>query len=357
MRVSLRRMSLLYSIAFGTHLIQGFAFPFLAILSTWWFIRAIQEPGYDRKKLSRDCIEAVQDHGPQLEPLKCESCGAASEFRGLQLVCNHCGTGTAAPEAYRDVMLAREKTQTDLHAASIFLVRAKRLSSDWVRMALILALVSLCASPVLIIIGSTQFMRYDAITKSLGGVFGAMYVTELLWILCISFTLMVFGKVKRELPAFSVRSVAHPGSATCRSCGSIVRFQVRDLAGVCRYCGAITYRPGIAWIERNTANKQATEAENELIEAENLAKEKFDDLVGTPAIILYLLVVCPFVLFGVPTFVRWAWGEHRGIFIAILGGMAALLTLMSRLKPTRLDDEKKREFSDTEPEKMPKMDL
>ena len=346
-------MSEVYSIAFWTHIAQGLAFPLLVIVTTWWFVRAIQEPGVQRKEKIRERLEALKEAGPMLQPLSCKSCGAAMKITGLEMRCEHCKVTASAPEDYRCVMSYRAKIQADMHNASVYLVRARRLSSNWVRLALVLALALLCASPVVLAIGSTQFDRYDPIAKRLGGFFGAMFVTDLLWILCLFFTLLVFGRVKRQLPAFSLKSVAHNDTTPCQSCGGHLQFQAHDLAGICPFCGVITYRAGIAWKERKGAREQAQAAEGELIEAEYLAKEKFDDLVGTPAIILYLLVVCPVVLFGLPSFFKWAWEEHRSILISSAIGLIVLLGVVARLSPKDKEGKQIEEFSDSEPEKLP----
>jgi hypothetical protein len=113
-------------------------------------------------------------------------------------------------------------------------------------------------------------------------------------------------------------------------CGGSIAYERGDLATVCGYCGVETYRVKVAWQARQRAKHSRQVATFSLVEAMQVSREKVDDLISTPAILIFIFVVCPFFMIFVPYLAYTYVTENLLISIPLIACLFAAGYLLRR---------------------------
>lgn len=286
---------MLYTLAFWTALIQAALLPVLLFFCGKWTLWALRTPGNRKRQKPKD--SPAEKPVAALEPLTCEACGAAMAFGRMGLVCGHCGATQEAPPNYREALDSRQLAIERLEAASNYLSRATRLSSTPLRWALALLGLWLFATPIVMVIASGSDKRYDGLFARLGSIGNFVFVSIGLWVLLLFFTAGMMGRVRLKLPKVTDwDAIGKAEAATCPACGGGLDFAPGQLGALCGFCGVQTLRPQVVWQARESATKDRVAATASLEDARDAVQSAIDDLIGTPAILLFLLVFLPLLL-------------------------------------------------------------
>jgi predicted RNA-binding Zn-ribbon protein involved in translation (DUF1610 family) len=252
-------------------------------------------------------------------------------LRGEAAACSSCGTLTALPPHYAEIGKLRSEALSRLRRASKYLRRATFFSSNYVRRTLFLVALWLFVVPFFLIIVGSEFRYYDGFIESLGDWFLYSFGSLILWILILCFTAGMLTGVRQALPTIGrSEKTGEAETAECSSCGGSVAYEKGDLATICGYCGVETYRVEVAWRERKLAEQSRRVATLSLVEAMRVSKDKVDDLISTPAILIFIFVVCPFFMILVPYFVYIQIMENLLISIPAIACLAAVGYLLKR---------------------------
>ncbi|HEX7177393.1 MAG TPA: hypothetical protein VF240_19200 [Pyrinomonadaceae bacterium] len=218
-----------------------------------------------------------------------------------------------------------------MRRAAKHLRRARFFSSNYVRWAIFLVAIWLFVVPFFLIIVGSEFRFYDSFIVSLGNWFTFSFGSLILWILILCFTGGMLSKVHQELPTIDGgEKVGEAETAECAMCGGAIAYEKGDLATVCGYCGVETYRVRVAWQARKSATQSRQAATFSLVEAMQVSKEKVDDLISTPAILVFIFVVCPFFMIFVPYLVYTFVTENLLISIPLIVCLAVAAYLLKR---------------------------
>lgn len=318
-----------------TLLVQEFLFPLLLAGSLYWTWRALTEktkPGRE-KSTARASKDEEGARVEPLRPLKCQSCGAGVPLRAGESVCPSCGAAAPVPPHYAEIGRLRAESLSRLRLAARYLRRAAFLSSGLVRGALFAAALWLFVIPFFLLIAGSEFRYYDPLLERLGLWFQFSFGTLIVWIIVLSFTAGMMTKVRRVLPTFEgAEKAGEAETAACATCGGAVAYERGDLATVCGYCGVETYRVRVAWRARDAAKRGREEAGASLVGAMQAARGKVEDLIAPPAILIFIFVVCPFLLLVVPYYVYDYFTDHPLVFLSAFALILAAVHLLRRLR-------------------------
>lgn len=287
-------MNVLYALAIYTLLLQGALMPVLLVLCTRWIIQS----GVTTKKEKPKKEKLDPLPNKKLQPLKCENCGAALALGGGKLLCNLCGHVTEEPPDYRDVFTLRRRAIEQLHAGCKYIIKAQRMTSPWVRWLIALLGIWLFASVFIVIVASETDKRFDPLFNRLGDwVAYPMFISLGLWVIVAFFTAGMLTQIRKKLPTISDWSqIGSEEERECAECGGGVQFQRGDLVALCGFCGTETLRTQVVWAAKRAAAADAGSTEASLLEGQAALQSAVDDLIGTPAILLFIFVFLPFVL-------------------------------------------------------------
>lgn len=186
--------------------------------------------------------------------------------------------------------------------------------------------------PLIMLIGGEWDKRYDPIFERLGPASNLVFLSIGLWVLVLFFTAMMVTKVRRVLPTISDRArIAVEEPASCSACGGGIRFESGELGTVCGFCGLQSLRPQVIWKARRAAMNDARETERSLAKAKEAAETAIDDLIGTPAIMIFLVVLLPLLLAS-PYLLYLAFLEWPAQTAIGVGGSAATIWIWTRRK-------------------------
>ena len=324
-------LNIILHIAVLTLLLQGFLFPLLVLMSLHWLWHARSTKGDSDVKRRAESVEEKKQGGRVLQPLKCPSCGGGVPLREAEMACASCGAPVAAPPHYADIGRLRGEALARLRHAAKYLRRARFFSSNYVRWALFLIALWLFVVPFLMITVGTEFSYYDKFLASLGLWFSISFGSLILWILILCFTAGMMSEVRQVLPTIEGgEKVGEAEAAVCSMCGGAVAYEKGDLATVCGYCGVETYRVTVAWQARTSAKQSREVATVSLVEAMQAAREAVDDLVSTPAILIFIFIICPFFMIYVPYLAYTYITEHLLISIPVILCLIACGYLLKR---------------------------
>lgn len=321
---------MLYTLAFWTALIQAALFPVLLFFCGKWTLLALRTPG--TRKRSQEVVAHTDKPVAVLDPLNCEACGAAMTFGRTGLVCGHCGATQNAPPNYMEALESRRIAMEQLEAASNYLSRASRLTSAPLRWALAILGLWLFATPIVMVIASGTDKRYDGLFARLGSLGNFVFVSIGLWVLLLFFTAGLMSKVQLRLPTVTDWvAIGKAESSTCPACGGGISFGPGQLGALCGFCGVQTLRPQVVWQARELATKDRAAATTTLEAARDAVQSAIDDLIGTPAILLFLLVFLPLLLISpyllYLAFLEWPAYTLGSILVA---GLAVFLARRKR---------------------------
>lgn len=324
-------LNLILHIAVITLLLQGFLFPLLVLVSLYWMWRAQSEKGKSEKTKQAAAVEEEKTSPPTLRPLKCSSCGAGVPLREEEMACPSCGTVVAAPPHYADIGKLRGEALARLRRAAKYLKRAKFFSSKFVRRTLFLLAVWLFVVPFFMLIAGSEFRFYDKFIESLGVWFPISFGSLILWIIILFYTAGMMTQVRQALPTIGEDgAVGESETAECSTCGGSIAYDKGDLATICGYCGMETYRVTVAWEARQSAKQSRQAATLSLVEAMQVAKEKVDDLISTPAILIFIFIVCPFFMIYLPYLAYIYITENLLISLPVIACLVAVGYLLKR---------------------------
>jgi predicted RNA-binding Zn-ribbon protein involved in translation (DUF1610 family) len=286
-------------LAFITFILQAPAFIGLIGLVIYQFLKA--EPTERQEKIDLKAEKTppiTEDNLPKLKPINCQSCGAGVPLREGEMICPSCGTKTKAPESYFDVAKKRDEINAKIRHAAAYLKRAKILGSNWVRSAIGLSAIWLAVALVGIFVLTSKgnFEPYQSYIFGNSGfrIFGAIgSFTTLFWVVSLICGFLIWSpKVKKNLPKIDLpQNIGEAENANCANCGGAISYQRNDLATVCGYCGVETYRAKLAWKVRNLTNEAHKKAAFSLIEAKNSVESAIDEIIGTPKVFAFLLIL------------------------------------------------------------------
>lgn len=312
-------------------LMQGFLFPLLVLMALLWMWRAHLEKGRTRERREAGAGAEEKEGAHPLRPLKCASCGAGVPLREAGSACPSCGASVAAPPHYADIGRLREEAQERLRRAVKYLRRARFFSSNYVRWTLVLIALWLFVVPFFLLIVGSEFRFYDGLIEWLGNWFLYSFGSLILWILILCFTAGMLTQVRQGLPVIGTdEKIGEAETAACSTCGGSIAYERGDLATICGYCGVETYRVEVAWQARKTAKQTRQAAGSSLVEAMQVSKEKVDDLISTPAILIFIFIVCPFFMIFLPYLAYFYITEEPLIALPVIAGLSATGYLLWR---------------------------
>jgi predicted RNA-binding Zn-ribbon protein involved in translation (DUF1610 family) len=312
-------------------LLQGFLFPLLVLMSLHWLWRAHFEKSKSRERKQAQPGGKEKKGAHVLRPLKCSSCGAGVPLREVELVCPSCGAPVAAPPHYADIGKLRGEALARLRRAVKYLRRATFFSSNFVRWTLFLVALWLFVVPFFLLIAGSEFRFYDELLALLGNWMTFSFVSLILWIIILCYTAGMMTRFRQDLPTIGKdEKTGEAETAVCSMCGGSIAYDTGDLATVCGYCGVETYRVAVAWRARKSAQRTREAATFSLIEAMQASKEKIDDLVSTPAILILIFIICPFFMIIVPYLAYTYITEHLLISVPVVACLIALGYLLRR---------------------------
>lgn len=314
-------VALLFTLAVWTFLIQGALLPFLLVFSGWYVATSLMKTDRAVKTSPESKTTKPRE---KLAPLNCLDCGAGLTLSEGPLVCRHCGTIRPEPKEYADVFRLRREAITGLGDASRYVRRAARFSSPLLKLLIVALGIWLFALPWIMVIGGETFHQYEPLFQKLGKVTTGMFLGLGLWFLVIFFTAMMITRVQIHLPQISDRSkIGAPESTSCPTCGGALEFGGGMLSTICGFCGVETWRPQVTWRAKKSARADAEKVGHSLTKAKKACEQAIDDLVGTPAIIIYLFVFLPLLIFS-PYLLYLAFIDKP----ALVGGLALLIILL-----------------------------
>ncbi len=290
-------MGAAFSLAVWTYLLQGALMPVLLIFSARYLTASV----FDSKRAEAAFPAPPDIPAPdmKLAPLNCPACGANLVLGVVQLTCSHCGAMAEEPPEYRSLFATRRATLSRLKRASTYLVRAKRLSSPLVKIALVLGGIWLCLVPIILMIEGSTHTTYDPIFEKLGSSVIPLFMSLGVWILVFFFTAIMIGRVRRFLPTISDWSqIGSVESTVCPACGGALSFDRGDLSTVCGFCGVETMRMQVVWQARQAVATDLENTRHSLVTARQECAHAIDDLLGTPAIIVFIFVFLPALVYS-----------------------------------------------------------
>lgn len=295
----------------ATYFLQGIGFVALFGVVIYEFFSIFSQNGDDDKKAKADRQSGespliVPDNLPKLKPINCQNCGAGVPLREGEMICPNCGTVSKAPENYFDVARIRTEINDKLRDAAVYLKRADRFASNWVRAAIGLTVVWLTFSLIMFFVFffETNFETYkdwftaNSTIKNLTK-FGLL--TWLFWVISLGFGFLSWSpRLRKALPTIEFNEKVGKNELTeCVQCGGTVLYQPNDLVAVCGYCGIEIYRATIAWKLKNLTNRADEKANFSLLEAKKYVADAIDGITGTPKVLIFLLILVAIIFGGI----------------------------------------------------------
>lgn len=329
-----------------TFIIQGIMFPVLIIASMVIIYKQLLTPGTkkkvvpDPKAAGRKSPERVGDE--KLEPLSCSSCGGPLLVDTEKSTCLHCGSQNAVSPHYLEIFKFRQDAANRLNNAMRYWRKANRLTSPLFRNLLLLLIFWFFAVLFLIVRGAAdqELVFSDQLGEKLGAFgeffYGMSFVALFMWMLILFITRGIIGpKVRKNLPVLESDSalISKDEHAECGTCGGPLHFHAREIGTVCNYCGVETYRVRFSWKLHNQVNEIRKRASFSLLEAMDAYRAAYDDAMGTPVMLVFILIILPFFLFALPVLLWDFITEHPLIATGIgllIGGMIYLFVRMRR---------------------------
>ena len=303
-------------------MIQAILMPFMLVFGGYWVFF-----GFRPEKAKR-AEKKVQTPQPKekLKPLNCTSCAAALAFDGSMLRCSHCESTQPVPESYAEIFEHRSQGMRDIHEASQYLNKARILTSNWLKAAIILVGLWLFLSPIYLMIAASNDHRYDALFKGLGNWIVLMAASQILWIIICFMTAASITKVKLTVPRLKdPKLAAKPEFASCASCGGGIQFAGGDLATLCGFCGVETFRSQVSWSVAKKAKGQAQVARESLAKAQLACERAVDDVIGSPSIVVFIFVYLPLMII-LPA-MAWDWIKEHLVQSGL--GLVALIIVIN----------------------------
>jgi hypothetical protein len=287
--------------AFWTIILQVISFILLLPVTLYLIFKGSITPALSNKKTDEKEISNPTPDWPKLKPLNCPNCGAGVPLRDQKMSCPNCETSFPVPREYEEIRLFRNEAEKKLKKATGYWNWAVFLTSPWISRGIFLLLVWLIASPVIIGLAESKGNKPSFTILSGGKFFALAVVAWLFWI----FTLFLLSgiispRTRKLLPTLEKKeNIGTAENANCSQCGGAIQYARSDPATICGYCGVEIYRAQIAWKVRNSVNEIRQKASFSLIEAVSAFREAVDDLVYTPIILMFILVILPAFLFAV----------------------------------------------------------
>jgi uncharacterized Zn finger protein (UPF0148 family) len=212
----------------------------------------------------------------RLEVVSCPGCGAHLALAGSVVKsCDHCGEAVEIPEAHAALVRARERERDHLSQATRALARLgwmvslpaivalSVISTLWMALA--------AAAPAYARMGMVMTLRISQGSHSrLLGDDQSLTVVAIITVVagCLvglaGHALSIVMMINREHVPRIVRQPAHPLAqpehAGCQGCGAPVFFRAGEIAALCTYCGAETYRARLLQRVRFVAEQAADTA-------------------------------------------------------------------------------------------------
>lgn len=317
-------MNFAIDLAVWTGIIQALLMPVMLVFGGYWVFFGFRPEKAKRAEKKSQTVQPKE----KLKPLNCGACAAALAFDGDLLRCTHCDSTQPVPESYAEIFEHRSQGLKDIHEASRYLNKARILTSNWLKAAIILVGFWLFLSPIYLMIAASNDHRYDALIKGFGNWVILMGASQVLWVIICFMTAASMSKVKLTVPKFKdPKEAVKPEFAGCASCGGGIQFAAGDLATLCGFCGVETFRSQISWSVAKKAKGQAQVARESLAKAQQACERAVDDVVGSPSIVVFIFVYLPLIII-LPA-MAWDWIKEHPVQSGL--GVVALIVVINAI--------------------------
>ncbi len=339
-------MDILRLLAFVTFIIQGFLFPLLILYTLYFVYKNLFAKSKSRPKNS-DLKKAVAAPEPaqRLHPLSCAACGGQVMPVNGKRSCGHCGKEVPIPNEYQHLFLLREEATQRLNRAARYWKRANRLTSPWMRWFLLLLALWLFATFFILLTASSErkITGYEEVVQKLGAVgdwfMGLGVVSIFFWIFILFITRGILSpKIRRHLPVpeSDMKLAGQAEDTSCGTCGGPLHFNAGDLGCVCVYCGTETYRVKLASQLHSRISEGRGRAGASLIEAMQVYEAALDDAIGTPVMLVFILILLPFFFIALPAILWDVITEYPFISAGAVALLVVILVLLFRKRKAQL---------------------
>lgn len=317
----------LAQLAFWTFIAQFplFAIPLLATvyfclygisaaLKTVAFETAEDIEKYQRQKQAKeDSLKRARENAatqpetpepelPVLRPLNCQSCGGLVPMNSELIVCPFCSARVPVPPEYRHIGRVREEAARKLKKATHYWRRVQVLTSPVLRWVARLLAIWLFAAFVIFLAADPDGLlkTYVPILFESGGLLALAVCTLFFWIfLLIVFSNSFSPRVRRVLPSLEFgNGLSKAEDASCVQCGAPIRYESKDLAAICGYCGVETWRAELSWRLHHIANNARQRANFSLIDAKQELSEAIWDALFGPLLLVGIFALLPLFIIG-----------------------------------------------------------
>lgn len=310
--------------AFITFLLMGLLFPLLFVYTLWFMYKGLTTPGSPTKSKKKKTQDPKENPAPErIAVLSCSNCNQPLLINTQHQVCSHCATPYTLPAEYLEVFKFREAASEKLEQAERFWKKARFYGSGFMRWFLLLLLLWLPTSFFIIIFRSDDMDVVDAWLENYGafgkGLVSFSFIAFFFWMLILFITRGIIGEKTRKLiPDLDVSHMdRQPEKADCITCGAALEIKANAVGCMCMYCGTENYRKQFTWKLREEAKHKHAQTQASLLEAIDAYKAALDDAMGTPAVLMFILVVLPLFLFVIP-YLLWNWISSHVLLSALI---------------------------------------
>ncbi|MES2566399.1 MAG: hypothetical protein V4565_06005 [Bacteroidota bacterium] len=309
-------MTFFKSFAQYTFIIQGFAFPFLLLITCYAMYWSFTNKS--RAKLKKEICDgsphSTSDELEILKPLTCTDCGGVLLINSTTNACMHCGSQQSVPQHYSEIFKFREDASKQIQRANKYWQKANYITSPFNRAFLLMLTLWFIATFVILIVTDTKDLNTNLpLYNWYMGRFGPISIATLFFWMIIFLTIrgMIGNKLRKFVPEMlsdeSVVSVKE--EVSCSQCAAPIIFKKEDVGCVCSYCGVETYRVKFANRVRNKEISNRENAKFSLVESMEVYEDAKDDVIGGAIILPAILIVIPSILVLVFYFIPKMFGS------------------------------------------------
>ncbi len=268
---------------------NGNLFPLL-FLGSFIFAGYMHKRSKDLPK--RSAAPRMGDDLPQLQPLKCNTCGGSASLRPGEATCSHCYEPVPVPQDYTDILKLREQTFS-LMSRAVKLWKRVRIVSSWPMRLLLLA----TAIYLVWRAGSGIFPHFirDAFYNLMTFTGTMVWCLDVLAMSALGIALIGYAiylwEVRSRIPAPPLKSpdLGKAETLHCPNCAGTVELKPGDLVGICGYCGGETYRVALTRQSKGIATTEKDDATLSLYEAmRNVYALRENAALAIPAAIIVI---------------------------------------------------------------------
>jgi predicted RNA-binding Zn-ribbon protein involved in translation (DUF1610 family) len=299
--------------AFITFILMGLLFPVLFVYTLWFMYKGLTTPGSPKKNNKKKSQNPKEIPAPErIAVLTCTNCNQPMHINTKHQVCSHCSTPYTLPAEYLDIFKYREAASEKLEQAERFWKKARFYGSGFMRWFLLFLLLWLPICMGVIIFRSEDADIVDRWLHDYGafgrGLVSFSFIAFFFWMFILFITRGLLGEKTRKLiPDLDVAHMdRQPENADCMTCGAALEIKANAVGCMCMYCGTENYRKQFTWKLREDAKHKHLQTQASLVEAIDAYKTALDDAMGTPAVLMFILVVLPLFLFVIP-YLLWNW--------------------------------------------------